>query len=379
MGKKLAILGSTGSIGKNALKIVDHLDGEFEVVALAAKTNIDLLEQQALRYRPHFVAVWDKAQAALLQKRLPHLPVLAGEEGVVEVATYSANELLLSAMCSFDGVLPTLKAIEAGIDIALANKEVLVSAGALVKYLVAKHGAKLIPVDSEHTAIYQCLVGENPADVHRILLTASGGPFREVPLERLATMDVTDALKHPNYAMGAKVTIDSSTLMNKGLEMIEAHYLYDVPIERIEVVVHPQQVIHSMVEFVDGSILAQMGDPTMLLPIQYALTHPKRMKNLCQRFNIFNYPVLEFLPPNLTKFRCLHLAYESLRVGGSMPCFMNAANEILVSRFLNKEIGWMEISTKLDTLMQRHELASISAYDELFAIDQQARYLALNI
>jgi len=379
MGKKIGILGSTGSIGKNALKVVDHLGGELEVVALSAKTNIDLLETQARRYRPELIAVWDKEKAAILQKRLPKIPVLGGEEGVIAVATHSSNELLLSAIFGFEGVLPTLRAIEAGIDIALANKEVLVAAGLLVKSLVSKHNVKLIPVDSEHTAIYQCLTGENPTDVHRILLTASGGPFREVPYEHLQKMNVDDALNHPNYAMGAKVTIDSSTLMNKGLEMIEAHYLYDVPLEQIEVVVHPQQVIHSMVEFVDGSIISQMGYPDMLPPIQYALTHPKRIQGMLQQFDFASYPTLEFFPADEVKFRCLHLAYESLRAGGSMPCFMNAANEILVARFLQREIGWMEISTKLETLMESHQIQTPSQYDELLAVDRHARQLALNI
>jgi len=376
MGKKIAILGSTGSIGKNALKVIDHTDQEFTVVALAAKSNIDLLEQQALCYRPQLVAVWDEAKARELQKRIPDIPVLAGEEGVVAAATHPDAELLLSAIFGFEGVLPTLKAIEAGKDVALANKEALVAAGKLVTRLAEKHGVKIIPVDSEHTAIFQCLNGENPSEVDRIILTASGGPFREYSKERLAGVGLSDALNHPNYAMGAKVTIDSSTLMNKGLEMIEAHFLYDVPLEKIDIVIHPQQVIHSMVEFVDRSILAQMGEPSMLPPIQYALTYPKRLPGMLKPFDFTKYPVLEFSKADTDRFRCLDLAYGALREGGSMPCFMNAANEILVQRFIQKEIGWLEIGTKLESLMEKHEVHTPGHYEDLTLIDTEARRLA---
>lgn len=379
MKRKIGILGSTGSIGRNALKVVGYLKDTLQVVALAAKSNIDLLEEQAKTFCPEVIAVWDKEKAIELQKRLPHIPVLGGEEGVIAVATHSSVELLLSAIFGFEGVLPTVRAIEAKKDIALANKEALVASGKFVTNLAARHGVKLIPVDSEHTALYQCLNGERHSDVRRMILTASGGPFRGYTREMLANINIEQALSHPNYSMGPKVTIDSSTLMNKGLEIIEAHFLYDIPIDQIEVIVHPEQVIHSMVEFVDGSILAQMGEPDMLIPIQYALTHPMRLKGELEPFDFTKYPSLHFMKADTDTFRCLNLAYNALREGGSMPCFMNAANEILVERFLKKEINWMDIAHKLEDLMQKHHVENPSQYEELLNIDTEARALALVI
>jgi 1-deoxy-D-xylulose-5-phosphate reductoisomerase len=375
--KRIGILGSTGSIGRGALQVIRHLKGK--VTALAAHSNIDLLEEQALEFQPEVIGVRDEKQARLLQKRLPHLPVLGGVEGVIAAATHPSTEVLLSSIAGFDGVLPTFKAIEAKKDIALANKEALVAAGSLLLDLAKRHGVQIIPVDSEHTAIFQCLKGENPKEVSRILLTASGGPFRNYSKQQLASVGVKEALAHPNYQMGAKVTIDSSTLMNKGLEMIEAHYLYGVPIEKIEVVVHPEQILHSMVEFIDGSIMAQMGEPDMLIPIQVALTHPERKPGLLAPFDFTKNHTLHFGPWDADRFRCLSLAYEAIRQGGSMPCFMNAANEVLVSRFLEGQIQWMQIGQKLEDLMQSHQVQHLNHYEELAGIDTEARRIAQRI
>ncbi len=379
MGKKIAILGSTGSIGQNALKVVSHLRGDLEVVALAARENIDLLQQQAKAYSPELIAVFDKDKALELQKRLPNIPVLGGEEGVVAVATHPDVEPLLSAISGFSGVYPTLAAIEAGKDIAIANKEALVAAGKLVTSLVKKKGTKLIPVDSEHTALFQCLNGEKRSAVSRMILTASGGPFRQYSGEQLKKIDPEAALTHPNYHMGAKVTIDSSTLMNKVFEMIETHFLYDMPIDQIDVLIHPEQIIHSMVEFVDGAIMAQMGEPDMLVPIQYALTYPERKQGILKPFDFRKYNTLHFSEADTDRFRCLELAYESLREGESMPCFLNGANEVLVERFLDRQIGWLDIGEKLQTLMEGHEKSVPGSYDELFAVDQEAREKAKNL
>ncbi len=377
--KRIGILGSTGSIGKGALQVIQHLQDKFQVIALAAKSNIDLLEQQAKMFHPEVVAVWDEEKAYQLQKKLPTIPVLAGLEGILAVATHPSVELLLSAMPCFDGVLPTLKAIEAKKTIALANKEALVAAGNLVMELAAKHGTTLIPVDSEHTAILQCLKGEERKNIRRIILTASGGPFREMPKDKLSQITVGDALAHPNYRMGPKVMIDSSTMMNKGLEMIETHYLYGVAIDLIEVVIHPEQIIQSMVEFNDRSIMAQMGEPNMLVPIQVALTYPERYEGNLKPFDFTKAQTMHFAPWDVDRCRCLELAYQSLREGGSMPCFMNGANEVLVERFLNKEIGWFEIGQKLATLMDQHQVAAPKNYEDFASINRLARDLAKRI
>jgi len=379
MMKRIGILGSTGSIGRGALQVASHLQDKIQVTALAAKSNIDLLEQQAKLVSPEVVAVWDEDKARQLQKRLPGISVLAGLEGILAVATHPSVELLLSAMSSFDGVLPTLKAIEAKKSIALANKEALVAAGNLVMELVAQHGTTLIPVDSEHTAILQCLKGEERKNIRRIILTASGGPFREMPKEKLSQITITDALAHPNYRMGPKVMIDSSTMMNKGLEMIETHYLYGVSIDQIEVVIHPEQIIQSMVEFNDRSIMAQMGEPNMLVPIQVALTYPERCEGTLKPFDFTKAQTMRFAPWDADRCRCLELAYQSLREGGSMPCFMNGANEVLVERFLNKEIGWFEIGQKLATLMDEHQVAAPKNYEDFASINRLARDLAKRI
>lgn len=376
--KKIIVLGSTGSIGVNTLKVASHLGEEkIKVVALAAKSNIDLLEQQANACHPEVIAVFDEEKARELQKRLPHIPVVSGMEGIVSLVRETEADLVVSAMVGTWGLLPTVRAIESGKDIALANKEALVSGGALVMALAKKHGVKILPVDSEHSAIFQCLNGEQSKAVARLILTSSGGPFREFTDAQLATVDVDHALKHPTWTMGPKVTVDSSTLMNKGLEVIEAHWLFDLPLNKIDVVIHPQSIIHSMVEFVDGSMMAQMSRPTMIVPIQYALTYPERMPGLIEPFDFIKHSKLEFFLPQQERFRCLRLAYDAAAAGGSMSCYLNAANEVLVQRFLDKEISWLEISRKLDSLLQRHNKIDLLSLDAIGAVDAQAREDAL--
>lgn len=373
MQKKIAVLGSTGSIGKNALKVAANLKGQVEVAALAAGSNIDLLEQQAKEHCPRMIAVFDKEKALELQQRLPHIEVVGGMEGVCAVASLPEVNTVISALVGAAGLLPTAAAIEQGKRIALANKEVLVAAGAYIIPLVKQHGAALIPVDSEHNAIFQCLDHEEIRSVRRLILTSSGGPFRGWTREQLQEVTVEKALKHPNFSMGAKITVDSSTLMNKGLEVIEAYWLFGVESDQIEVLVHPQQKIHSMVEFVDGSIMAQMSEPDMLLPIQHAITYPERCHGLLEPFDFIRNSRLDFLQPDRATFRCLDLSYQALKEGGTLPCFMNAVNEVLVSRFLNREIGWSEISTKLETLMMRHENSRQLDLPSILAVDRMAR------
>ncbi len=379
MLKKVSILGSTGSIGKNALKVAANLKETIDVVAIAAKSNIDLLEQQALEHHPQLIAVYDKDQALVLQKRLPHIRVVAGMEGLCEVASLQEVDTVVSALVGSAGLLPTIEAIKAGKTVALANKEVLVAGGAYVIPLVKKHGAALLPVDSEHNAVYQCLHREETSAVRRIILTSSGGPFREWEMEQLKEVTLEKALKHPNFSMGAKVTIDSSTMMNKGLEVIEAYWLFGVNVDQIEVLIHPQQKIHSMVEFVDGSIMAELCEPDMLVPIQYAMTYPKRCQGLLAPFDFIRNSRLDFFQPDINKFRCLGLAYAALREGGLLPCFMNAANEVLVSRFLKNEIAWIDISSKLESLMNQYENSRNHDLLSILAVDQLARDQAFSI
>lgn len=372
--KYLTILGSTGSIGKNCLKIAKHLGEEsIKIVALAARSNIDLLEEQAREFHPELIAVYDLDQASKLQKKIPHIPVIGGMEGLEAVAVHKKTNFVISAMNGAIGLSPTIAAIRAGKNIGFANKEILVAGGEMVISLVRKHEVELIPIDSELTAIFQCLKDEDKRAVQRILITASGGPFRNYTMEQLRTVTVDHALNHPNYRMGPKVTIDSSTLMNKGLEMIEAHWLFQVPLEKIEVVVHPQQIIHGMVEFVDNSVLAHLSDPDMRVPIQYALTYPKRYTGSLSPFDFFKNHTLQFSAPDINKFRCLKLAYDAIRCGGSLPCYMNAVNEVLVHRFLNKEIAWTDIAFKLEDLMSRHAVASVASFEDVLSIDQMAR------
>lgn len=374
MQKNISVLGSTGSIGCNVLRVAKHLgESKIRIKALAARSNIDVLEQQAKEFHPQLIAVYDHQKALELQKRLPHIPVLAGIEGLEAVATLSDVKMVVTALSGTIGLQPTISAIRAGKDIALSNKEALISGGSLVMSLVRKHQVNLLPIDSEHSAIFQCLEGESKESIHRLIITASGGPFLSYTQEQLNHVQLSHALKHPTWNMGPKITIDSSTLMNKGLEVIEAHWLFNVPIEKIDVVIHPQSIIHSMVEFIDGSLMAQMGETHMITPIQYALTYPNRFKGLLSTFDIFKQSTLQFYSPDTKKFRCLGLAYDAIRRGDSLPCYMNAANEILVNRFLENKIHWMDISTKLENLMTRHSVQKVQTLEDILAIDALAR------
>lgn len=375
--KTISILGSTGSIGRNTLEIARHLN--IRVAAIAGNQNIDLLEKQATEFKPDLVAVYDEKNALELQKRLPFIPVVAGLEGLIAAACHGSVDLVVAAMVGTIGITPIAKAIACGKSIALANKEILVSAGSYIQNLAKKHQVALLPIDSEHSAIFQCIVGEDPEAISRIIITASGGPFLHYPKEDLQNITVEAALNHPSWKMGPKVTIDSSTLMNKGLEVIEAYWLFGVRLDQIQVVIHPQSVIHSMVEYCDGSIMAQMSDPDMKLPIQYALTYPKRKKGVFPPFDITKQRRLDFYPPDYSKFRCLSLAFDSLKAGKSYPCYLNAANEVLVSRFLEKKIGWSEIGEKLEKLLSLHAPKEILSLEEIFEVDTMARNEALTI
>lgn len=373
--KRIAVLGSTGSIGRSTLEVCKHLG--FPITALAARSSIDLLEEQAKEFHPSLIAVFEEEKALELQRRLPHIQVLSGIKGLVEVGKFSANDLVVSALVGTIGILPTIAALNAGKDVALANKEVLVSAGSFVTSLAKEKGARLLPIDSEHSALFQCLDGKDPKSIRRLILTASGGPFFRHTLDQLQTISVEDALKHPTWRMGVKNTIDSSTMMNKGLEVIEAHWLFGIPKDRIDVVIHPQSTIHSMVEFTDGSILAQLSNNDMRLPIQYALTHPERAPSIVPFFDFTLSQRLEFFPVDMTKFRCLPLAYDALERGKSAPCFLNAANEVLVQRFAKQEISWLDIQRKLESLFLRHSLREVDKVEEILEVDDLAREEAL--
>lgn len=370
--KNLIILGSTGSIGLSTLSIVDHLRNDFTVAALAAKSNIDELEKQIKKYRPKLVAVFDSKQALELKKRTPHIEVVSGMEGLNQAASFEEGDTVVSAISGTMGLEPTYHAIKAGKMIALANKEVLISGGAFIMSQAAK--GQIMTVDSEHSALFQCLVGEKKEEVRRLILTASGGPFRNKSYEELERVSVKCALNHPTWNMGPKITIDSSTLMNKGLEVIEAYHLFGI--NEIDVVIHPQSVIHSMVEFKDGSIKAQMSEPDMKLPIQYALTYPARKEGLLKPFDFAKFSKLEFFPPDTVKFKCLKLAFDALQEGDSFPGALNAANEVLVERFLNGEISWLDIGNKLESLLARHNKCAITDLYAIKAVDESARELA---
>lgn len=371
--KRIAILGSTGSIGQHALSIVRQHPDKFRVTALAAKGSLDILEQQIHEFQPDIVALYDEDKALELQKRVPGTRIAAGMDGLVAVAEHHNSDMVISSMVGILGLNPTIAAIRAGKDIGLANKETLVAGGALITKLVATHGVKLIPIDSEHTAIFQCLDGEKNKSIERIILTASGGPFRLFTDEQLDNVTVEQALNHPSWKMGPKVTIDSSTLLNKGLEAIEAHWLYNLPADKIDMIIHPQSIIHSMVEFVDRSMLAQMSENSMTIPIQFAMSYPERHPMSLPRFDFAKYPQLQFFPVDRKKFPCVNLAYEAIRQGGSLPCYMNAANEVLVEKFLAKEIGWKDIARTLEHLMGRHSIETIDSFETILAIDAQAR------
>lgn len=374
--KKISLLGSTGSIGLSALNVVRHLQKELKIVAIAAHSNIDLLELQAKEFRPSLIAVRDPKSAAELRKRLPDFLIEEGIEGLCHVASFDEADFTLLGMSGIEGLKPALSAIEAKKQIGLANKEILVSAGELIIRLAKEKQVDLIPIDSEHSALFQCLHGGLRSEVRRMILTASGGPFLRYSTKLLEQVDVHQALKHPNWKMGSKITIDSSTLMNKGLELIEASHLFDLSYESLDVIVHPQSVIHSMVEFCDGSMLAQLSEPDMTLPIQYALTYPKRYPGLLKPFDFLNYPTLTFEKPDREKFLPLMLAERALREKGSYACALNAANEVLVKNFLAKKSSWIAIGQKLEKLMSSHTSFDLLTLESVVAVDKEFRQRA---
>ena len=383
--KHIAILGSTGSIGKNALSVVDTHADEFKVVGLAANRDVETLEQQIRRYRPALVALNEPTAACQLRERIrdlngnPH--VLAGTEGLQAVATMPEASQVLDGMGGSAGLLPTLAAINAGKDIAFVNKEVMVMAGPLVNAAVQENGVNLIPIDGEMSAIFQCLEGarDRQADIHRLLITASGGPFREVPKEALYSATPQQALQHPNWKMGQKITIDSATMMNKGLEVIEAKWLFDIELSKIDIVVHPESIVHSMVEWTDGSTLAQLGPTDMRIMIQYALTYPRRLSTPVPRLDLMESRALHFEPADFEKFPCLSLAYTAAEVGGTLPVVLSSADEVVVEAFLNACIGFMDIPAILASVMDKHVVIADPTLSDILEVDRWAKSTARSI
>ena len=369
--KKIVLLGSTGSIGTQTLDIARY-NKDIRVTAMAAHSNIEKLKEQIEEFMPEVVCVYDQKKAKELKAQLSNMPVkiVTGMEGLIECATMKEAQIVVTALVGMIGILPTIEAIKAGKDIALANKETLVTAGHIIMPLAKEKGVSILPVDSEHSAIFQCLHGENREEVSKIILTASGGPFRGKKMEELEHIKVEDALKHPNWSMGQKITIDSSTMANKGLEVIEAKWLFGVSLDQIEVVVQPQSVIHSMVEFADGAVMAQLGTPDMRLPIQYALYYPERRMLPGQRLNFYELNGLTFEAPDMENFPALKLAFEAGRLGGSMPTVFNAANERAVAMFLKRQIGYLDIVRIIERSMKKHDFVKEPNLEEILKIEQ---------
>lgn len=375
--KQIAILGSTGSIGTQALEVIEENSELFEVYAITANNQVDLLIEQARKFRPEVVAIANETHYSKLKESLADLPikVFAGNEAIAQVAEMQPIDMVLTAMVGYSGLKPTIKAIEAGKKIALANKETLVVAGELICELVEKHKSAILPVDSEHSAIFQCLTGEGNNPIEKLILTASGGPFRTKNLAELQHVTSAQALKHPNWDMGAKITIDSASMMNKGFEIIEAKWLFGVAPEQIDVVVHPQSIIHSMVQFADGSIKAQLGLPDMKLPIQYAFTYPDRLKTNFPRLDFNICTQFTFEQPDTERFRNLAFAYYAMEKGGNMPCILNAANEIVVAEFLKDKIEFLQMSDIIETVMAKATFVAKPTYDDYVATDEAVRAL----
>ncbi|NEU08395.1 1-deoxy-D-xylulose-5-phosphate reductoisomerase [Flavihumibacter sp. R14] len=379
--RSIAILGSTGSIGTQALEVIRQNQDRFKVFVLTAHANAALLIEQAREFRPQCVVIGDESKCSEIENALKplNIEVLCGLEGLSEVVTRPQIDIVLTALVGFAGLKPTLAAIKAGKDIALANKETLVVAGELVTTLAAKHGVKILPVDSEHSAIFQCLAGEEHNPIEKIYLTASGGPFRGKTSQFLSSVTKAEALKHPNWVMGAKITIDSATLMNKGLEVIEAKWLFNLEPSQIDVIVHPQSIIHSIVQFTDGSMKAQMGLPDMKLPIQYALAYPQRIYSSFPRFNFLDYPNLSFEPADTKTFRNLDLAFEALHSGGNMPCVINAANEVVVAEFLNNRLGFLQMSEVIENCMSKISFLTNPSLEDYLETDCETRLYAQHL
>ncbi|NOZ60619.1 MAG: 1-deoxy-D-xylulose-5-phosphate reductoisomerase [Calditrichaeota bacterium] len=373
--KRIAILGSTGSIGRNALEVIDAYQDEIEIVGLSTHQRVDLLFEQCVKFKPKAACVTGTNSPIEMIERIRKLgvKVFTGAEGLKEIATATGASIVINALVGAIGLVPTLAAIEKKIDIALANKETLVMAGELVTSFAAQKGVRLLPVDSEHSAIFQCLQGENIQSVRRLILTASGGPFYKLSQDELKRVTIEQALKHPNWEMGHKITIDSATLMNKGLEVIEAYWLFKIPVSRIDVVIHPQSIIHSFVEFIDGSVKAQLGAPDMKLPIQYALTYPERWELKAERVNFAELKQFTFEKPDFDKFPALRLAYQAIQEGGTAPAALNAANEVAVQNFLRKRIPFLDIARYVDRALQKHSVILQPALEDILAADLWAR------
>jgi 1-deoxy-D-xylulose-5-phosphate reductoisomerase len=370
----IALLGATGSIGRSSLEVLKNLPDRFRVTYLTTHKNIDLLQRQIEEFHPRGVVVLDSCSASVIRKFVDDsVEVLAGEEGLLEIVRRDDVDIVISSLVGFAGLRPTVEAIRHGKDVALANKETLVAAGELITSLVKEHGVRLTPIDSEHSAILQCLRGEDLSSVAKLILTASGGPFLYTPKEQFASLTVADALNHPNWKMGNKITIDSATLMNKGLEVIEAHWLFGLPAKRIEVVIHPQSIIHSMVEFVDGSIKAQLGLPDMKIPIQYALTYPDRSPMNGARVNFPKLQTISFFEPDRERFRCLQLAYDVLEMGGTAPAVLNAANEVAVHAFLEEKISFQQIPELIEQALEKHDIRPRPELEHIIEVNHETR------
>lgn len=379
--KRVAILGSTGSIGTQALAVIEQQNHLFEVEVLTANSNADLLIEQSIKYKPNVVVIGDQSQYLKVKEALAttDVKVFAGEEALCQVVEMDTIDIVLTALVGYSGLKPTLSAINAGKPIALANKETLVVAGEMVTQLAREKAINIYPVDSEHSAIFQCLQGEWDNKIEKIYLTASGGPFRGKDLKFLENVTTAQALKHPNWNMGAKITIDSASMMNKGLEMIEAKWLFSLKTKQIDVIVHPQSIVHSIVQFEDSSMKAQMGLPDMCVPIQYALAYPERPKTNFPRFNFMNYPSLTFEPVDIKVFRNLELAIYAMNKGGNMPCILNAANEIAVAAFLNEKIRFTQMPDLIEKCMNKIAFVSKPVYNDYVASDTETRNVALDL
>ncbi|MBP8781989.1 MAG: 1-deoxy-D-xylulose-5-phosphate reductoisomerase [Paludibacteraceae bacterium] len=377
--KQIAILGSTGSIGTQALEVIAAHPDKFEVYAITANNSVELLIEQAVRFQPEMVIIANEQHYAYIKKALENYPikVYAGVKAICEMVELPSVDVVLTAMVGYAGLLPTIHAVKAGKRIALANKETLVVAGEIICDLAQQYRSAIIPVDSEHSAIFQCLIGEQNASVEKIILTASGGPFRQKTYDELRQVSTRDALKHPNWEMGAKITIDSASLMNKGFEVIEAKWLFGLKPSQIEVLIHPQSIIHSMVQFVDGSVKAQIGLPDMKLPIQYAFAFPQRIENNYPRLDFTQYARFDFQQPDTSKFRNLAFAYDAMEKGGTMPCVLNAANEVVVAAFLEEKIGFLHMSDIIEKTMQTASWIAKPTYEDYVLADKQARELTL--
>lgn len=381
MKKQIAILGSTGSIGTQALQVIEEHPDLYEAYALTANNKVDLLIQQARKFMPEAVVIVNEAKYPQLKEALSDLPikVYAGEEALCQIVESAPIQMVLTAMVGYAGLRPTINAIRAGKAIALANKETLVVAGELINSLASQYHTPILPVDSEHSAVFQCLAGEIGNPIEKVILTASGGPFRTYTVEQLQTVTKEQALHHPNWSMGAKITIDSASMMNKGFEVMEAKWLFGVRPDQIEVVVHPQSVIHSMVQFQDSAVKAQLGMPDMRLPIQYAFSYPDRVKSSFERLDFAKCTNLTFEQPDTKLFRNLALAYEALRQAGNMPCIVNAANEVVVDAFLNDKISFLGMSDVIEQTMQKVSYIHVPTYDDYVATDAEARRIAAEL